>query len=173
VTSLPASPSDGDECYFVADATNGVVWHLKYRAASASAYKWECVGGVGLFQFIATSESTGSTSWADLATVGPQVTIPLAGDYIAEFGAMLSNTPNVAVSWQMGLSIGGAAPIAPNVINVGTESAGGSTFATAISTTNRLTNLAAASLLKCQYQIINFTCTFASRYLRARPVRVG
>jgi hypothetical protein len=37
VTALPATPVDGQECHFVADATNGVVWHMKYRAADTSA----------------------------------------------------------------------------------------------------------------------------------------
>jgi hypothetical protein len=39
------APQDGDEVYYAADATNGVIWHLRYRAASSSSYKWEFVGG--------------------------------------------------------------------------------------------------------------------------------
>jgi hypothetical protein len=45
VTSLPASPSDGQEVFYAADATNNVIWNLRYRSGSASTYKWEFVGG--------------------------------------------------------------------------------------------------------------------------------
>jgi hypothetical protein len=87
VTALPANPVDGQECYFVADATNGVVWHLRYNAGSASAYKWEFVGGAALRHFVPTSESRNQAAgWGDLTTIGPQVTIPLAGDYDVDFG---------------------------------------------------------------------------------------
>lgn len=50
VSTLPASPYDGQEVFYLADAAAGVVWHLCYRAASPSAYKWEFVGGASLFQ---------------------------------------------------------------------------------------------------------------------------
>lgn len=87
VTALPASPNDGDEVYYLADATAGIVWHLRYRATSSSAYKWEYVGGPPLSQLISTFETHTSTSYANLATLGPQITIPLAGDYMLALGA--------------------------------------------------------------------------------------
>ena len=34
VSSLPGSPVDGQIAPFVADPTNGVIWLLRYRAAS-------------------------------------------------------------------------------------------------------------------------------------------
>lgn len=71
VTSLPAAPADGQECIFVADATNGVAWHLKYRAASASAYKWEVIGGSWLSAEVVTGEARSATTYADLTTIGP------------------------------------------------------------------------------------------------------
>jgi hypothetical protein len=51
VTSLPTTgPSggalvDGQECRYLADATNGVVWNLKYKS---SASKWYFIGGSSL-----------------------------------------------------------------------------------------------------------------------------
>jgi hypothetical protein len=45
LSSLPSSPYDGQEIYYSADPTNGVIWHLRYRSASAPPYKWELVGG--------------------------------------------------------------------------------------------------------------------------------
>jgi hypothetical protein len=91
VTSLPGSPVNGQDCFYLADATNGIVWHLKYRAASASAYKWECMDGPPLTSEIVTGEATASTAYVDLATTGPQVTLPLAGDYDIKFSFIGSN----------------------------------------------------------------------------------
>src|SRR4030095_11342304 len=48
VSALPGSPFDGQEIYYLADATNSVIWHLRYRAGSSSAYKWEFIGGMYL-----------------------------------------------------------------------------------------------------------------------------
>jgi hypothetical protein len=31
VTSLPASPSDGQEVFYAADASNNVIWNLRYQ----------------------------------------------------------------------------------------------------------------------------------------------
>lgn len=84
VTSLPASPVDGDEVVYVANATNGVSWRLRYRAASASSYKWEFVGGAEL-----RSEGVGGTTWGtwnntnslNHVNTNVSLTVPLAGDY--------------------------------------------------------------------------------------------
>src|SRR4051794_15998509 len=56
VSALPSSPSDGQVVNYLADGTNGIVWRLRYRAASGSAYKWEYVGG-GFLRVGFTAES--------------------------------------------------------------------------------------------------------------------
>lgn len=86
-TTLPTNPGDGDEFVLVADAANGVLWHLKYNAGSASAYKWEYVGGTPLHHAIDTDETTGSTTYADLATVGPTLTVSHSGEYLVRYQA--------------------------------------------------------------------------------------
>lgn len=101
VTSLPGSPTDGQEIYFLADATNGTIWHLRYRAASPSPYKWEpvdlaaalAVEGVGGKTW-GTWEGTSSLTATNLTTVGPSVTTPLEGDYRCEAFSMCSNNGN-------------------------------------------------------------------------------
>jgi hypothetical protein len=62
VTSLPSSPVDGQVIDYVADATNGVVWRFRYRSASASAYKWEFIGGGNLDSYVAAQQSTSATT---------------------------------------------------------------------------------------------------------------
>lgn len=78
VTSLPLSPFDGQEVDFVADASDGVVWRLRYRSGSPSAQKWECIGGsplrvaaAGPFPRVAAVDGTDILSLA----------VPLAGVY--------------------------------------------------------------------------------------------
>ena len=81
-TTPPASPIDGDEWVFPADAAAGVQWRFRYRAASASAYKWEFVGGASLVAQVYTEESTAAPGPVDLATVGPSLVPPRNGDYL-------------------------------------------------------------------------------------------
>jgi hypothetical protein len=172
VAALPANPVDGQECYFIADVANGVIWHLRYRAASSSAYKWEVVGGPPLYSRVDTGEQTASTSWVDLATVGPSITVPLAGDYDLDWGAYISTgvVPTGVPSAQMGISLNAGAPAAPTAyFNTGQQYAG-----TSVATQSRNTGIPVGGLLRAKYIIQNATqYYFALRFLRARPVRVG
>ena len=42
-----------------------------------------------MFAAIATDETTTSATYVDLATVGPSITVPRAGDYEVTFGATM------------------------------------------------------------------------------------
>ena len=74
VTALPGSPFDGQEIYFqnAGMATDGIVWHLRYRSGGGT-YKWEFLGGGIWTKTITTSESWNTTSFSDLTTVGPSI----------------------------------------------------------------------------------------------------
>lgn len=104
VTSLPVSPIDGQECKYLADATNGIVWHLRYRAASASTYKWEYVGGSGLYTAWSgdqslTVDNAGGT-WRTYAFL-PSLSVPFAGDYTvtAEHLTYINGPSTTASLW--------------------------------------------------------------------------
>jgi hypothetical protein len=168
VTSLPAGPSDGMEILFLADATNGIVWHLRYRAASASAYKWELVGGSCLMHAIDTSEGTTSASYVDLATVGPQITLPLAGDYDLEYGAFVAGSAANYVF--MTPKIGAAAAADIDCVQVWADS--GNEAAHRLRK-KRFTVAAASTLVKLQYRSGSGTTNWSQRVLYAMPVRVG
>jgi hypothetical protein len=177
VTALPTTgPSggplqDGQECYYLADAATGTVWHLKYRAAEAGSFKWYYVGGMGLLKTVDTAESTSSLAYTDLATVGPSITTPLAGDYEMEMSAVCAGT-------------GGANRcfVTPkkNATTVndtdGSEAsvAGGSTNTGNAYRRKKLTGLAANDVFKLQYGNLNATAvTYGYRSLKMTPVRVG
>jgi hypothetical protein len=87
-TSLPGSPVDGQEIYYAADATNGVIWHLRYRSAARSGSgAWEFIGGselfaTGSFSFTSSDHRTFRTYGG-----GPSISVPLKGTYVATFSA--------------------------------------------------------------------------------------
>jgi hypothetical protein len=172
VAGLPAGPIDQQECIYVADATKGIKWHLRYRAASASAYKWEPVNGATpLTSTVDTNEAVNSAVFANAATLGPDVTVPLAGDYEADFEAQSTNGAAAVANTFIGLNVGGVAP------------SGARSAVVTLNAVNHqavpyksvpLPALTAATLLRLQYgsgpaQAMQFLY----RRLRVRPVRVG
>ena len=168
VTSLPSSPIDGQECYYLADATAGVIWHLRYRAASASAYKWELVGGPFVEREIIPEEVTTGTgsSFGNLSTVGPSFTTPFAGDW--EY--TISGTARVA-SGSAQAAIGLATPAAPVAANQ--ASALVYTFAITAGLFGRLAGVASGAALTLLYLYSTVIITYGARKLAVRPVRVG
>jgi len=71
------------------------LWHLRYNPDSPSSYKWECMGGSpGMSVTTALGqEATTSTTYTNLATIGPDFQIPagIGGDFLIEAGASLAH----------------------------------------------------------------------------------
>lgn len=107
-TTLPPAPVDGQDYFYVADAGNNIVWHMKWRAAAS---RWVYVGGPPLYANVDANEAgTATAAYQDLATIGPTVTVPVAGDYMVD---MRSNGGGGTVTnWVVGLSVNGAAVVA-------------------------------------------------------------
>lgn len=172
VTSLPASPRHGQEILFET-GTAGVVWRLSYNALSASAYKWEYVGGPALAKTVETDEAVVSATYVDAATSGPSITVPLAGDYLIRFGSeCYTNTAGAALFMYTAPKVGAAAT--SDVDAVVPYSAG---FLQVHVPSRELPvkTLAAAAVLKLQYKTNDGTKTgqYRKRWLSALPVRVG
>ena len=171
VSALPAGPADGQEVYFQSTpmAAVGVVWHLRYRAAATGPYPWELVGGTPLiFESSSTSETTTSTAYTDLATPGPQLTAPLAGDYLIEFGAGLASSTGVTA--RVSVDFGPAAPANADNLLLLTNSAGA-----AAQQSRKLApkSLPAGQVVKMVYNTDSGTATFQKRWLSIFPRRVG
>lgn len=167
VTELPLAANDGDEVYFQCDATRGIVWHLRYRANSQSPFLWEFVGGGPLVADTVADQGTTSTSYTDLATVGPTVSIPLAGDYTIAFGAH---------SYSDGANTNFVSPY------LGTTAVDANASQIDHTTANKLfahartlpsTTLNASDTVKLQYRVLSGTGQFRNRWLTAAPIRVG
>lgn len=166
--ALPANPFDGQVIDYVADATNGVVWRFKYRAASASAFKWEFIGGSALYDHVETSENTASAAYVDLATVGPQITVPLAGDYEFEWGADIGSAAGTSTPL-MAPNFGGTPVDALSVlVNTFAVNQGASVARCFVPP-----SLLAAAVVVAKYRVAAGTGSFAFRWMRAKPRRVG
>jgi hypothetical protein len=171
VSVLPSSPSDGQEVYYLADATNGIIWHLRYRSGSPSAYKWEYIGGSDLFALVATAANTTSSAYNDLSggSLGPSVTLPLAGDYDVLTGSSSGNT-SAGQEALMSYAIGATPASDADMVQFTPADSSGKRVS--VSGTRRKTGLAAGIVLRCQYRVGGGTGIFQDRWIRARPVRV-
>lgn len=115
VTALPGSPFDGQEVYFLADSANGVFWHLRYRAGSASAYKWEFLGGPEILVDggAVTITTTGSNDGTyQVTSPSKAITPPLSGDYMVEIGGVAQESlgsSNQSYEWAISYAIGATA----------------------------------------------------------------
>ena len=171
VTTLPASPVDGQEVCYGADPAGGVIWRLRYRAASASAYKWEFVGGAALFaeDFAAVGPVT-SSSYIDMGNAFP-VTVPLAGDYQVAWGARMAGATATAVI-SAAIKVGAAATVDANALDA--QPAGANYYAAGQSSrSKRINAVAAAAVLKMQHKVNVGSMTVAQRWLEATPIRVA
>lgn len=89
VTTLPSSPYNGQEIFFVADATNGIEWHLRYDTNVTGSYKWVFLGGGELYANDASSVTRTSNTFAAPDTgTALSLTLPaVAGVFTLAFGA--------------------------------------------------------------------------------------
>ena len=165
-TTLPGSPADGQEAILVDSTTNPTYqWRFRYNAGSSSTYKWEYVGGSAASNFIGTTESSSAASWVDLTTVGPQFTVPHAGDYLIQIDCAVQG----ASGWvHVGATVGGSTgqPEATAYNASGQFSS--------LAASRRVTGIAASTLVKMQYHSNGVAGVgYLFRSLNITPVRVS
>jgi len=81
-TTLPATPVDGQEHILVDSLTApSYQWRFRYNAGSASAYKWEFVGGFPKQTEVGDSRTLTVSTWTN---IGPTWVPPRAGVYLIE-----------------------------------------------------------------------------------------
>lgn len=172
VTSLPASPVDRQEVYFVADAANGIIWHLRYRAASPSPYKWEYVGGPALHAEV-QPQAAAAGSYPASGEPGPNVQLPqLAGAYFIDFGGNAYSTHTAAQTAFLGVAFSGLEANDLQAIQWQLAASGGPGRSNAA---RRFVALLAADTL-CRSHIkasAGGSAYITDRWLSVLPVRLG
>jgi hypothetical protein len=176
VTSLPSAPIDGQEIRYVADATNGVIWNLRYRAASSSSYKWEFVGGPPLHNSNGSYPGAiNSASYVDVPS-GANVTAPLDGDYMVDFNGKADCTSsqygsvnNVAVMTAT------VAPSDAKAAGVGTYTNSGGYVRASFSRLVNLDGVSAGETIKMRAKAAVGTVSVVYHYtgMSVTPIRVG
>ena len=165
VSTLPVSPTDGQTVYLqtTAMAAAGIVWTFRYRAA-AGTYKWEFVGGPPWVAEIATGQAGGSqNAFIDLATVGPSITVPLAGEYTTIGTCRVFNNSPGANRCFIGVAIGAANP----AFDTAEDQANNGHYS-ALSIVDLQTATAGAEF-RLRYYQVNSSITFAYRSLTVTP----
>ena len=165
---LPASPVDGQEVYYVANAALGCVWHLRYNAGSASAYKWEFVGGAPLFAgpTPVTNRNVTNTAYAAIADT-PSLTVPRAGDYTISVGGLLLG-PGSLNAVYVSYTVGAVAA------NDGWGCALGIAQASAsLSASKWHTGVAAGAVVAERARVTGGTGQISVRWLQIQPYRVS
>lgn len=172
LTSLPAAPVDGQEINYQSTgmAALGIAWRLRYRAGSVSAYKWEFLGGAPLSDEVTGTDSATSTSYAALATAGPTLTLPLAGDYdiFQHFAASTGSAGMIGAF--MSYAVGATAALDGDAAFASVMSPG---WAQSASRRRRKTGFTAGVVLASRYRVSSGTISISNRILEATPVRVG
>jgi hypothetical protein len=170
-TSMPASAEDGAEYDWVANEAAGVIWRFRYHTGSVSAYKWEFVGGSELLTRVVAAETTATTGWVDLATLGPDVTVPRAGDYFIRYGAAVLG--NVAGQmYHAGIAQGAGATPAGALLQIQVPTTGAML---SLATQDVFTGVAANTLLRMRYFVpaAGTSAQFGERWLAVYPRRVA
>lgn len=174
VAALPLNPYDGQiiDLQTAGMATDGIVWRFRYRATSASAYKWEAVTPGDWAKQVNTTEETASNVYTNLTTLGPDITLPVAGEFIIEeyvsmwsFVASITSLTSVAIGATEALDLD-AIESSPNP--------GGVIPAINVSRKILKTIASAGQLVRMRYKsTVSTTSNFRHRTLTIKPVRVG
>lgn len=173
VTALPSSPSDGQECLFqsAAMATAGVMWHLRYRSGASGSYKWEFVGGPPISSEVTTNEATSSSTFVALATAGPSVALPLAGDYVVRVGAHMVNSTSTSTAILMSYDIGATTAVDADGANLNSPAV--ASMQATLSRSRLKTGLSAVTLTAKYRSSAASAVSFMNRWMEVIPVRVG
>jgi hypothetical protein len=166
VTALPASPFDGQEVILTDSLTAGTYqWRLRYVAGRASN-KWLFIGGSPASAEVVTPEAISSATYVALATPGPSLAAPVAGDYFVSVGCDIK--AGASGTGYMSYDVGGTTASDNDMYagtgRVSTEYAGGTRL--------RRKSLAAGAVLVAKYRT-SVSVTFANRLLTLVPVAVG
>lgn len=171
VSSLPGSPTDGQEVFFDT-GTAGVIWYLRYNASASGSYKWEFLGGPPLVAASNTTRSlTNQTSYTNLPTDPLSIELPLSGDFDVKIEAQIQLSGSAGIG-RVTYSTDSGGSNASHDWNAQVNLASGQ-FAR-VGNETRQTGLTAGNDITEKAQTGgSYQVNFSGRRLSVRPVRVG
>ena len=161
---FPPDPTDGQMFGYQVDANT--IWQFRFDNGIADAYKWIYTGGPPLSNTFPGSASTASTSFVDLNSGAPFVTVPRPGVYRVDFGAVQQNTAS-AIDFS-GIHYG-TAPADEDACS--SKIAVGDAVSLARTVFHTVTS--ANQIIKHQYRVSAGTGSFNARWLAVTPIRLG
>lgn len=177
-TSLPTPAANGQEIYYRASSSAGVIWHLRFRNQADggnATYPWEFIGGSSLSALQAADANSITSTTYVVDANSPTITLPLAGDYDVTFSCQYMNQANLTA--QMYLTAATSAPgtAAGDALSAmfRQEVSSSPAVLVPVSRTIRLTGLAASGSLQMYHRVSGGTGQAVARSLVTVPVRVG
>ena len=165
-SSPPANPVDGNQWIHTP-----TYWQFVYDSTETT-YKWKFIGGPPMSHEINTAEANANGAYGDLATVGPTITLPRAGDYEVSFGCMIVAPLNFAEGASAAIKRGAAATSDNDLIQF-FNPANAANQSVSEARQIRITDMAASAVVKMQYKVIISAATvFGYRWMKVTPVRV-
>lgn len=165
--ALPGAATAGDEIVFqtaaMAALASPVMWDLRYDGA-----KWLPIGATPLFaEVVAGQNGAPSGAYGNLATAGPSIDLPVAGEFDVEIGCYIQCGGGDDA--RMSYAIGGTAAVDADMIR--------GQAPTSISgfhggRPRRKTGLGAVTL-QAKYRSVAGNPTYERRWMRVTPVRLG
>lgn len=167
VTSLPTGEGivEGWEVNYV--HSRGL-FRFKYLPSLSGTYPWYCIGGTPLAAEVAADEGTASATYAALATAGPTVTLPLAGDWDITTGAYIYGDSATARLGWMSYDIGGTGAVDADGLPANISNGIGQNSNMKFKPKTAL----GAVALTAKYKSAITTTQFSRRTMTAMPVRV-
>jgi Collagen triple helix repeat (20 copies) len=164
VTSLPSSPTDGQEVYY--KVNEDTFWFLRYNAAATAPYKWLFLGGSDMYAYVSSGASgLTQTSYTDVPT-GPTMTVPLLGVYDITSSAYIAGT--AAADYHYAPNFGGAGANDLDALQVWGDTGNEKHYYERV-----IRKTLTAGGIVMQYKVGSGSCSYSQRILRARPVRLG
>jgi hypothetical protein len=169
VTALPGSPVDGQEVVLTDSLTVPTyAWHLRYVAAKASN-KWIHLGGSARFSEVVTPEAVAGAAYGN--PVGPDMTVPVTGDYWITIGCRVSSTDATVILAGMSYAIGAAAALDADAILWGKDNSANPQYGGM--TRRRQKSLVGGAALTMRYKKSAGALSVADRWLALEPLAIG
>lgn len=173
----PAGAAQNDIWVATDVDANGVCWVFRYNAASASANKWEFIGGDPLYAEVLAADTTTSITYATLTNAGPAIAVPRIGDYDVGIGCVLDFawTTSAAKFGYMSYDIGATGAVDADSIKGGCGG-GGAAAGNVTGTGSRVRRKALTAVtLTAKYRVTNAATDFltvSNRWMSLVPVRI-